>query len=257
MKELDREAFGAFLASLRRERGWTQKELAQQLYVTDKAVSKWERGLSMPDPALLLPLAELFGVSVTELLQGRRMEAQEALPHRDVEALVQETLQLLSEERRARQVRRREWRRRYGLCLALVGAEFAALWVLLRIPGEEILYCLGLLEGMCLLFGGYFCLGAKETLPPYYDQYPVHIYSDGVFRMNFPGLTFNNRNWPHILRLCRVWLLALAVVWPLLYGGICALFPAAAAQESAWIFAGMAAVFSFFLPMLAVGKRYA
>ena len=88
---MDRAACGAFMARLRRERGWTQKELAEKLYVTDKAVSKWERGLSMPDSALLLPLAEALGVSVTELLQGRRMEAGEALSRERVEDLVQET----------------------------------------------------------------------------------------------------------------------------------------------------------------------
>lgn len=47
MYEIDREAFGAFLARLRKEKGLTQKELAQQLYVSDKAVSKWERGGSL------------------------------------------------------------------------------------------------------------------------------------------------------------------------------------------------------------------
>ena len=46
MEELDREQFGAFLAQLRREKGLTQKELAEQLFATDKAVSKWERGVS-------------------------------------------------------------------------------------------------------------------------------------------------------------------------------------------------------------------
>ena len=63
--ELNKQAFGAFLAQLRREKGWTQKDLAEKLYVSDKAVSKWERGLSVPDVSLLLPLAELLGVSVT------------------------------------------------------------------------------------------------------------------------------------------------------------------------------------------------
>ena len=62
--ELNKQAFGAFLAQLRREKGWTQKDLAEKLYVSDKAVSKWERGLSVPDVSLLLPLAELLGVSV-------------------------------------------------------------------------------------------------------------------------------------------------------------------------------------------------
>ena len=67
---IDREKFGAFLAQLRKERGLTQKELAERLFVSDKAVSKWERCQSLPDVALLLPLAEILGVSVTELLRG-------------------------------------------------------------------------------------------------------------------------------------------------------------------------------------------
>ena len=44
--EVNRAAFGQFLNQLRREKGWTQKDLAEQLYVSDKAVSKWERGVS-------------------------------------------------------------------------------------------------------------------------------------------------------------------------------------------------------------------
>ena len=47
MFEIDREAFGAFLVRLRKEKGLTQKELAETLYVSDKAVSKWERGGSL------------------------------------------------------------------------------------------------------------------------------------------------------------------------------------------------------------------
>ena len=45
--ELNKQASGAFLAQLRREKGWTQKDLAEKLYVSDKAVSKWERGVSL------------------------------------------------------------------------------------------------------------------------------------------------------------------------------------------------------------------
>ena len=45
--ELNKQAFGSFLAQVRREKGWTQKDLAERLYVSDKAVSKWERGESL------------------------------------------------------------------------------------------------------------------------------------------------------------------------------------------------------------------
>lgn len=46
MFELDKQKFGAFVAARRKEKGLTQKELAQQLFLSDKAVSKWERGVS-------------------------------------------------------------------------------------------------------------------------------------------------------------------------------------------------------------------
>lgn len=46
MYELDKKKFGAFVGRLRREKGWTQRELAERLYISDKAVSKWETGVS-------------------------------------------------------------------------------------------------------------------------------------------------------------------------------------------------------------------
>lgn len=46
MHEIDKKQFGAFVAQLRKEKGYTQKDLAQRLYLSDKAVSKWETGLS-------------------------------------------------------------------------------------------------------------------------------------------------------------------------------------------------------------------
>ena len=72
---MDNERFGSFLAQLRKEQGLTQKELADRLNVTDKAVSKWETGKGFPDVKLLEPLAQALGVSLVELMQGRRQEA--------------------------------------------------------------------------------------------------------------------------------------------------------------------------------------
>ena len=74
-----RQTFGAMVASLRKEQGMTQLELAEKMGVTDKAVSKWERDLSFPDVSSLPRLAEIFGISVDELMQGReRTEEQES-----------------------------------------------------------------------------------------------------------------------------------------------------------------------------------
>lgn len=66
--------FGDFLYTLRKEKGLTQAELADMLGVTNKAVSKWETGEAMPETAQLIPLSRIFGVSVDELLDGKRSE---------------------------------------------------------------------------------------------------------------------------------------------------------------------------------------
>lgn len=73
---MDNIQFGAFVAQLRKEQGLTQKELADRLHVTDKAVSKWETGKGFPDVKLLEPLAQVLGVSLVELLQGARTEKE-------------------------------------------------------------------------------------------------------------------------------------------------------------------------------------
>lgn len=89
---------GVFIRQLRKERGMTQKELAAALNITDKAVSKWELGASLPDVALLLPLSELLGVSVTELLGGARTQET---PGQTAKATFQDTAgDLLSYTRR-------------------------------------------------------------------------------------------------------------------------------------------------------------
>ena len=69
---MDNIHFGQFVAQLRKEQGLTQKELADRLHVTDKAVSKWETGKGFPDLKLLEPLAQALDVSLVELLQGER-----------------------------------------------------------------------------------------------------------------------------------------------------------------------------------------
>ena len=71
---MKQRTFGSTVAALRRERGMTQLELAEQMGVTDKAVSKWERELSLPDTASIPRLAEVLGVSVEELMGVHRQE---------------------------------------------------------------------------------------------------------------------------------------------------------------------------------------
>lgn len=68
---------GRFISELRREKGLSQKDLAEKLMVTDKAVSRWETGKGFPDTSLLKPLGDALGVSVGELLSGDRLTGSE------------------------------------------------------------------------------------------------------------------------------------------------------------------------------------
>ena len=65
------KSMGEIISTLRKEKGMTQKELADKLNLTDKAVSKWERDLACPDTQTLPKVAELLGVSIEELLRAK------------------------------------------------------------------------------------------------------------------------------------------------------------------------------------------
>ena len=67
---MENQKIGSFIAAARKEKEMTQLDLAKRLNVTDKAISKWERGLCFPDIKQLKPLAEALGVSVMELMNG-------------------------------------------------------------------------------------------------------------------------------------------------------------------------------------------
>lgn len=66
---MKKKTLGMMISSLRKERGMTQLDLAEKMGVTDKAVSKWERDLSCPDVNTIPKLAEVFSISVDELMQ--------------------------------------------------------------------------------------------------------------------------------------------------------------------------------------------
>ena len=67
---MDQKKIGCFIAARRKDNGLTQSQLAEKLGITDKAVSKWETGKSMPDPSLFCPLCDLLHITLNELLSG-------------------------------------------------------------------------------------------------------------------------------------------------------------------------------------------
>ncbi len=70
---MDQKKIGRFIALCRKENGYTQASLAEKLGITDRAVSKWENGKSMPDASIMLELCELLKINVDELLTGEHI----------------------------------------------------------------------------------------------------------------------------------------------------------------------------------------
>ena len=67
---------GRFIAECRKKANLTQMQLAEKLGITDKAVSKWERGVAMPDTSIMLELCDILSISVNELLSGERINME-------------------------------------------------------------------------------------------------------------------------------------------------------------------------------------
>ncbi len=80
---MNQEKIGKFIAYCRKEKNMTQEELAQKLHLTDKAISKWENGRSLPDLSILEPLSKTLDVSINEILSGEKIKEEELKDHTD------------------------------------------------------------------------------------------------------------------------------------------------------------------------------
>ena len=114
---------GALIAQLRKEQGLTQKQLAEQLHISDRTISKWERGAGFPDVSLLEPLADALHCSVVSLLEGRLVEEPAEIDVRSALAVL---------IRESRSALRRDWSRRFGILCCLLVAGFVIFGILDR-----------------------------------------------------------------------------------------------------------------------------
>ena len=233
MYEIDKREFGMFLSRLRKEKGMTQRELAAELYISDKAVSKWETGQSLPDITLLKPLAELLGVTVTELLEGRRLPAEPMAPER-VEDLLQKAAQFADSGPERAQPKGKRLAI-YLICVLIAAAELAILY-LLEIPFSESLTTAVLLP---TAIGAYFWLFVQTRLPGYYDSNRIS----------------NNRNWPYIVRTLRVWSAVTMTVYPLVHLAGVLLLPNLWTWLQPYVFLTVT-LGGMFVPLIVVGRKH-
>ncbi len=250
MYEIDKQQFGTFVARLRKEQGWTQKDMAARLFISDKAISKWETGASLPDTAMLIPLSELLEISVTELLMCRRMQLDDQLASHEVERIVQTAISY-SEETPARAYQSAgKWPLVYLLSL------FAGLL------GLYLCHMQGQISEPTLtaavlgaVFGAYFCFFVVTRLPGYYDENRIGGVMDVPFRMNVPGMVFNNRNWPHMVTTGKIWACATAGLYPLLSAAMRCIMPNLWLRYELYTLLALL-LGGLFIPMYIIGKKY-
>ena len=100
---MDQIKIGNFISFLRKEKNLTQRQLADVLGVTDRAISKWENGRGLPDLSLLVPLCETLGITVNELLCGERIK-REDLPQKAQDTVLDALTDSRKKERRTKRI---------------------------------------------------------------------------------------------------------------------------------------------------------
>lgn len=141
---MDAKALGSFIQTLRKEKGLTQAQLAEKIHVTDKAVSKWERGVGIPDISNLEALADALDITVTELLQCKKQDRIPVSPE-EVEALTAAALELAKyQEQRTR--------RRLLMGMVLTAAGFILLFTGIRFFLSPAISIIGGADGPTSIF---------------------------------------------------------------------------------------------------------
>lgn len=142
---MDLEKIGGFLAALRKEQGLTQEQLGQLLGVTNKTVSRWEKGNYLPPAEMLKALSERYGVSINELLSGERLTAadyQQKAEENIRSALAQSTFTIEEQKR----FFKRKWRREHlpGTILAMAFFGLFYWYGLMEQEGWNVLAVVGM-----------------------------------------------------------------------------------------------------------------
>ena len=114
---MDQEKIGKFISELRKEKNMTQEQLAEKMGVTDKSISRWENGKTMPDLSMITILAEELNVEVSELLNGRKMTKEELEKLRDT---INNVIEYSNKEKENKTIKLNNYFRAGLLCILIV-----------------------------------------------------------------------------------------------------------------------------------------
>ena len=172
---MDQLKIGKFIAKCRKEKNLTQMRLAEKLGITDKAISKWERGIAMPDTAIMLELCDILCISVNELLSGEKINMENNQPKNE---------QLLLEmAKELEQKNKTVWRAMWVIMSVSIVALLASLIIAAFVIPEGV-WQLVMIIASCIIFlipcfyalklevsvGAYKCKNCGHEIVPTYTQ---------------------------------------------------------------------------------------
>ncbi len=172
---MDQLKIGKFIAGCRKEQGFTQMQLAEQLGITDKAISKWERGVAMPDTSLMLELCELLNITVNELLCGEKISMENN--ERKNEQLMLDMAKEL--EQKTKVIWRSMWIIMWVSIIALLAGCFAVaffvpegVWQLVAIVAIVVVFLIPCFYALKLevSVGAYKCKECGHEIVPTYTE---------------------------------------------------------------------------------------
>ena len=172
---MDQLKIGKFIAECRKQKNLTQMQLAEKLGITDKAISKWERGIAMPDSSIMLEFCDILGISVNELLSGEKI---------NMENNNQKNEQLLLDMAKELEAKNKTiWNSMWAIMIVSMTALIAGIFIAAFFIPEGVWQLIAII-GICIVFlipcfyalrlevsvGFYKCKECGQEIVPTYSQ---------------------------------------------------------------------------------------
>lgn len=176
---MDTKKIGEFLKVLRKEKGLTQEQLAEILFVSGRTISRWETGTNMPDLSILIQIAEFYDVEVKEILDGERKSG-------NMEKEVKETLSKVAdynklEKEKATRAGNAAFGLMFTVCAAMIIIQMLIAEDLRVVAGETVVLLVGgVIYIGIMTYNGIWETGSKFKSTPFTDALTATVCA-GVF----------------------------------------------------------------------------
>ena len=188
---------GRFIAECRKEANLTQMQLAEKLGITDKAISKWERGMAMPDTSIMLELCDILCISVNELLSGEKINMENN----------QKNEQLLLDMAKELETKNKTiWSSMWAIMIVSMTALLAGIFIAAFLIPKGVWQLVAIL-GICVVFlipcfyalklevsvGAYKCQNCGYEIVPTYQEAMMAMHRGFTRHLKCPKC--NQRTW--------------------------------------------------------------